>query len=446
MTAVVQSARPRPHVPQLPVPRIRSPRASKPRLMTPSDSTSRNPRVRRLVSPSDARLSPAVPDGPISPDVALSEYSALLMRYETAEILKFPEIYFIGERSRKAENPASNGLNRGFDSADHSYRPQIGDHLAYRYEVLGAFGAGAFGRVVRALDHKTGAVVAVKILINTPQMHDQGKIEAKLLAHLNHVRCSAIVRAYDFFVFRSHICITFEVLGANLYDVLRSANFAPVALPVVRRYAAQLLEALAVCHAAGVVHCDLKPENVLCADDAKSSVKLIDFGSGCFDGNQRFQYIQSRFYRAPEVVLGMWYGPPMDIWSLALIVIELMTGKPLFPADDELELLGMIAEIFGSPPPTFVAAGRRKGDFFDARLTLKPGKNRDRRPGSVSLAKAIGCNDPKLLDFLTKCLAWVPDARLTAEKALEHPWLRSTEVTISGKPTTNLPPVHTVQQ
>jgi dual specificity tyrosine-phosphorylation-regulated kinase 2/3/4 len=276
-------------------------------------------------------------------------------------------------------------------------------------------------------------------------MHDQGKIEAKLLAHLNHVRCSSIVRAYDFFVFRSHICITFEVLGANLYDILKAANFAPMAVPIVRKYAQQLLEALRACHSAGVVHCDLKPENVLCTDDTKSSVKLIDFGSGCFDGNQRFQYIQSRFYRAPEVVLGMWYGPPMDIWSLALIVIELMTGKPLFPADDELELLGMIAEIFGNPPMPFITAGRRKSEFFDQRLNLKVGKGKVRKPGSVGLAKVISCNDPKLIDFLTKCLAWDPEIRLTAEKALEHPWLHSTEVTINAKPTTNLPSVRAVQ-
>jgi dual specificity tyrosine-phosphorylation-regulated kinase 2/3/4 len=445
MTGVIQSARARPQVPQAPAPSIRSPRAGRPRVTTPSESTSRNPRIRRFASPSDSRASAAVPDGPISPDVALSQYGALLTRHEATEILKFPEVYFIGDPARKLEGAPASGLNRGFDHPDHSYRPQIGDHLAYRYEILGAFGAGAFGRVVRALDHKTGAVIAIKVLINTPQMHDQGKIEAKLLAHLNHVRCGSIVRAYDFFVFRSHICITFEVLGANLYDVLKLGGFAPIALPVVRRYALQLLEALRACHAAGVVHCDLKPENVLCTDETKSSVKLIDFGSGCFDGNQRFQYIQSRFYRAPEVVLGMWYGPPMDIWSLALIVVELMTGKPLFPADDELELLAMIAEIFGNPPLAFIAAGRRKGDFFDARLNLKAGKGRARRQGSVSFANVISCSDPKLIDFLAKCLAWEPDARLTAEKGLAHPWLHSTEVTISAKPATNLPSVHAAQ-
>jgi dual specificity tyrosine-phosphorylation-regulated kinase 2/3/4 len=132
----------------------------------------------------------------------------------------------------------------------------------------------------------------------------------------------------------------------------------------------------------------------------------------------------------------------MDIWSLALIVIELMTGKPLFPADTELELLGMIIEIFGNPPLAFIASGRRKSDFFDARLNFK---GKIRRPASVSLATVISCNDPKLIDFLTKCLAWDPDARLTAEKALEHPWLHSTEVTLSAKPATNLPSVRAAQ-
>jgi dual specificity tyrosine-phosphorylation-regulated kinase 2/3/4 len=351
------------------------------------------------------------------------------------EIQDFPEIYFLGDRTRKGDSAPANTLNHGFDHSDHSYRSQIGDHLAYRFEVLGAFGMGAFGRVVRAFDHKTHAVVAVKILVNTPQMHDQGQIEGKLLAHLSNSHCPSIVQAYDFFIFRSHICITFEVLGSNLYDIAKAANFARMPVAVVRRYARQLVGALCACHTAGVVHCDLKPENILCTDDGKSNVKLIDFGSGCFDGEQRFQYIQSRFYRAPEVVLGMWYGPPMDIWSLALILIELMIGRPLFPADDEQELIGMIVEMFGPPPHTFIDSARRKNEFFDREMNLKVWKGIVRRPFSLSLSAALSTDDPLLIQFLTKCLDWDPDRRMTAEQAREHPWLHPKTVTIGGKPT-----------
>jgi dual specificity tyrosine-phosphorylation-regulated kinase 2/3/4 len=411
------------------------------RPVPPSESLPRSPRTYRPLLVPDSGLSGVIPNAPISPGAALSQYASLLTRYETSEIQNFPQIYFLGDRARKFDSPMSGPLSPGFDHSDHSYRTQIGDHLAYRFEVLGTFGAGAFGRVVRAFDHKTRAVVAIKILINTAQMHDQGKIEAKLLAHLNHVRCPSIVRAHDFFVFRSHICITFEVLGGNLYEVAKASNFAPMPVPLVRRYAWQLVEALCACHAAGVVHCDLKPENVLFADEAKSSVKLIDFGSGCFDGDQRFQYIQSRFYRAPEVVLGMWYGPPMDIWSLALILIELMIGRPLFQAEDELELLGMIVEVCGQPPPAFIAAARRKKEFFDAQLNLKVAKGIVRRPSSVSLSVVLACSDPLLIQFLTRCLAWDPAVRITAEEAREHPWLHSKTITITGKTQTSLPSV-----
>jgi dual specificity tyrosine-phosphorylation-regulated kinase 2/3/4 len=195
------------------------------------------------------------------------------------------------------------------------------------------------------------------------------------------------------------------------------------------------VEALVACHKAGVVHCDLKPENVLCVSGSRGSVKLIDFGSGCFDGNQRYQYIQSRFYRAPEVVLGLWYGPPMDIWSLALILIEMMTGKPMFPADDEIDLLGMIVEVFGPPPARVVAGSRRKNEFFDSHMNLVKTKGVIRRPFSVSLSRVIRSNDPLLIDFLTKCLKWDSEVRLTALQALEHPWLKRREPPKPEKPT-----------
>jgi dual specificity tyrosine-phosphorylation-regulated kinase 2/3/4 len=228
--------------------------------------------------------------------------------------------------------------------------------------------------------------------------------------------------------------MTFEILGLDLYEVMKASGFAPFPVAVVRRYAEELLEALSAVHGAGVVHCDVKPENVLCVDGSKGDVKLIDFGSGCFDGNQRYQYIQSRFYRAPEVVLGMWYGPPMDIWSLALIVVEMLTGRPMFPADDEIELIGMIMEVFGPPPAAMVRASRRKNELFDAQLNLAKKHKNVRKPFSVSLPRVVKSADPHLLDFLRKCLAWDPDARPTAQQALQHPWIRVPEKTGSILP------------
>jgi len=86
-----------------------------------------------------------------------------------------------------------------------------------------------------------------------------------------------------------------------------------------------------------IIHCDLKPENILLKDEACRTLKLVDYGSGCFRGEQVYTYVQSRFYRAPEVILRIPYTEKVDIWSFGCILAELYTGEPLFPGNNEQE-------------------------------------------------------------------------------------------------------------
>ena len=389
----------------------------------PPIESARNPRFRNQKS--EAKLSPIVQNAPITPQDAIQMYSSLLTQFEQTEIRSFPAIYFLGDRAKKLEQTTALKRNRGFDNQDNTYRVRVGDHLAYRFEVLSVFGSGAFGQVVKAFDHKEKVPVAIKIIVNTHQMHEQGRVEAQILAKLNRHECTGVVRAFDFFVFRSHICITFEILGKNLYELSEALQFQPMPLNVVRGYGIQMMTALKNLHALGIIHCDVKPENILVLPNDKTSVKLIDFGSGCFLGHQKFEYIQSRFYRAPEVVLGIEYGPPMDIWSIALVLIEMLIGRPLFPADDEMELMEMIIEIFGTPPRSVLKESKRRGEFFDAQMKLKPGKGPRRKPASLALTKALNSRDTYFIDFMSKCLTWDQKVRMTAAEALEHPWLQS---------------------
>lgn len=99
-----------------------------------------------------------------------------------------------------------------------------------------------------------------------------------------------------------------------------------------------------------VIHCDLKPENILFTDDEYRNIKLIDFGASCQDCSTGFFYVQSRYYRAPEIVLGVQYDHAVDMWSLGCIFYELITGKPLFPARDENELLEFFILTLGRVP------------------------------------------------------------------------------------------------
>merc|ERR1719326_227009 len=132
----------------------------------------------------------------------------------------------------------------------------------------------------------------------------------------------------------------------------------------------QLLEAVAYIHSLNLVHCDIKPENILIQSYSQVRVKLIDFGSSCFTTDYLNSYVQSRSYRAPEVILGLPYGPKIDIWSVGCVLAELWTGYVLFQNDSVQSLLARIIGIIGPFPPAMLAGGRFVPNYFtqDGRL------------------------------------------------------------------------------
>ena len=225
------------------------------------------------------------------------------------------------------------------------------------------------------------------------------------------------------FYFRGHLCISTELLGMNLYEFIKSNDFRGFSLKLIRRFTKQLLSSLVLLKGHRVIHCDLKPENVLLAHPIHSEIKVIDFGSSCFENEKVYTYIQSRFYRSPEVILGMTYGLPIDMWSLGCILAELFTGYPIFPGENEQEQLACIMEVFGPPEKHLIEKSTRKKLFFDSlgkpRLTVSS-KGRRRRPSSKSLQQALKCDDDAFLDFITRCLRWDPDRRLKPEEAIHH--------------------------
>jgi dual specificity tyrosine-phosphorylation-regulated kinase 2/3/4 len=96
----------------------------------------------------------------------------------------------------------------------------------------------------------------------------------------------------------------------------------------IRNIAYQMLKSLSFLKKHSIVHCDLKPENILLKNrHSKKDIKVIDFGSACFEKEKLYTYIQSRFYRAPEVILGLGYSPCVDIWSFGCIIAEIYNGK-----------------------------------------------------------------------------------------------------------------------
>lgn len=228
------------------------------------------------------------------------------------------------------------------------------------------------------------------------------------------------------FYFRSHLCISTELLDMNLYEFIKAHAFRGFSVRLIRRFTKQILSSLNLLKQQKVIHCDLKPENILLRHPLHSEIKVIDFGSSCFETEKVYTYIQSRFYRSPEVILGMTYGMPIDMWSVGCILAELYTGVPIFPGENEQEQLACIMEVFGPPEKHLIEKSTRKKLFFDSmgkpRLTVSS-KGRRRRPSSKTLQQVLKCDDEPFLDFLARCLRWDPDRRLKPEDAIRHEFI-----------------------
>lgn len=374
------------------------------------------------------------PAAGLTPSDALRVHFRSLTSYEREEIHQYGTVYFVGERARKIH--AVDGLpsNGGYDDSNSRYLAKKHDHVAYRYEIVSGLGKGAFGDVYRALDHRTNQEVALKIIRNERRFHRQGKVEVKVLDILrsqdtNDDMCC--VHMIDYFIFRGHLCITFEMHHNDLYTELKAGGFSGLDPAHVRDITGNTLQCLGLLAKNNIVHADLKPENMLIESPGSKRVKVIDLGSSCFVHEKVHTYIQSRYYRSPEVMLGLGYSTAIDMWSLGCIMVELTTGSPIFPAKNEHELVTLQTEVLGVPPRYLLDRATRADEFFARSATgYKPlrytdRKGRRRSPGGRTLEDACHSADPRFVDFVARCLTWDPADRMTPDEALSHPYILS---------------------
>ena len=405
----------------------------------------------------DAELIQASQSLPYSPHQVLEtpEFSAFLTGYEKKEINGYPKIYFIGKKGIKKRTPRTptnyaypDGTNLkvyGFDDNSGSYIPVIHDHIAYRYEVLKVIGKGTFGIVLQAYDHGANRDVALKVIRNQARFHTQAKEEIKILTKLLENDPDDkfnVVHMYENFLFRNHPCIVFELLSLNLFELSKKNSFNGFTLSLIKRFTFAIVKCLYALSKYDIIHCDLKPENILLKVSNRSGIKVIDFGSSCFSNKRVHSYIQSRYYRSPEVILGGKYGPPIDMWSLGCILAELYQGRPLLDGENEGDQLACMIELLGCPPADFLESCKasKVRQFFDSadkpiyctryrEKGLVPvyecgksprGKIRQ-TPGKRDLLPM--CQDIQFIRFVRECLVWDPSDRMTPVDALKHPWL-----------------------
>lgn len=241
----------------------------------------------------------------------------------------------------------------------------IGQHGSFigndrRYIVKQKLGSGSFGVVVEAFDTQTETDVAIKVVRARSGFTIQAQSEIallKLVKRQDPTGSGHVVSMLDHFQWQGHQCIVFELLTMNLFQVLQHTKGQGLSLNLTRKIAKQLLETLQVLgrRDIDVVHCDLKPENIALVRSGHAALKVLDLGSSCRNTEKAFTYIQSRFYRSPEILLGLPYDQRIDMWSLGCILAELHTGNPLFFGYDSPSQLTAIVNRMGMVPSAMLA-------------------------------------------------------------------------------------------
>lgn len=308
--------------------------------------------------------------------------------------------------------------------------------------------------------------MAIKVVRSIKKYRDAAEIEADILNDLydrQKERCGDserryVVTMYSHFNYHGHYCLVFERLGMSLYEFIKRNDYRGFPMEIVRRISFQLVSALRFIHSCGLIHTDLKLENILLVDSAsqvsthpsyfdrthkdsssrksadyvlplRTDIKLIDFGSATYDNDRhKSRIISTRQYRGPEVTLELGWSYPSDIWSAGCIVSEIYTGELLFPTHDNLEHLVMMDKITQSSFPLCMiddSPVRQKFFHSDGALYVEALDDKMRRyvrNEIVSLPELLSREGKRsgLLDLLQRLLALNPDDRLTASQAMRH--------------------------
>ncbi|XP_009390864.2 uncharacterized protein LOC103977151 [Musa acuminata AAA Group] len=322
----------------------------------------------------------------------------------------------------------------GFEE-DKNFHVVPNSVIAGRYHVTEYLGSAAFSKAIQAHDLHTGMDVCVKIIKNNKDFFDQSLDEIKLLKFVNKNDPADkyhILRLYDYFYYREHLLIVCELLKANLYEFHKfnreSGGEVYFTMPRLQSITIQCLEALRFLHGLGLIHCDLKPENILVKSYSRCEVKVIDLGSSCFETDHLCSYVQSRSYRAPEVILGLPYDKKIDIWSLGCILAELCTGNVLFQNDSPATLLARVIGIIGPIDRGLLAKGRDTYKYFTKNHMLYERNQETNRleyliPKKTSVRHRLPMGDQGFIDFIAYLLEVNPKKRPSASEALRHPWL-----------------------
>jgi len=315
-----------------------------------------------------------------------------------------------------------------------------------RYRLQKRIGKGTFSKVFAALDLRTNNWVALKIVRNTDKYQMAAKVELHILNLIlaKDQECTSnCIHLLDQFEFNGHPCFVFDLLGRNLYAFLHANRYMPFALSHVKSFVRQILVGVSFLHDKHIIFTDLKPENIVFVFDKTvkkqihdmmveiprdTRIRLIDFGSALYADRLHTHLVQTRHYRAPEVILGIPWHKPIDVWSIGCIIIELITGRMVFNTHDSVDHLNQMTRLIGQIPDLLKKKASNYEELFDKEGELKLSTARISPTQCLELPEyfeELIKMHPELgllHDLCAKMLRWEPKERISADSALKHPY------------------------
>ncbi|KAM9778138.1 homeodomain-interacting protein kinase 2-like [Syngnathus typhle] len=324
-----------------------------------------------------------------------------------------------------------------------------GSTLGHSYKVEDFLGEGSFGIVAKCRCAKTGKMSAIKVSKNHPKVLHQAREEIAVLKQLQRLdpdRCH-IVRWTDFFFDKYLICLNFELLDQSLNEFQQEQNLPTLSICQIARILYQMATALRHLSDGRIVHTDIKTDNIMVVDRRRLPLnfKLIDFGLA---KNVRDlkpgDYVQTSWYRAPEVVLGAPLNEAMDMWSLGIVAVKLATGYHLYPGDSDYDSLAYMIQTQGQLSKSMLDRGLRTGAYFKRQI-MAPQGWKLKTPKEMGYDSAVQVRPLNLksleeievvqktgeerkrclfIDLVTKMLQLDPDLRIKPVDFLRHSFFK----------------------
>jgi serine/threonine protein kinase len=293
-----------------------------------------------------------------------------------------------------------------------------------RYEVLemALLGEGTYGKVYKAKCVSSGRAVALKKMKLDSEEEGVPSTAIREIALLKELSHENVVELLDVFCSTSKLILVFEFVENDLKKYMRGCG-RHLEPHIIKSLSYQLCRGTEFCHANRVLHRDLKPQNLLI--DTKLRLKIADFGLARAYSVPVPKYtheVVTVWYRPLEILLGSsLYSCPVDLWSVGCIIAEMATGQPLFSGDSEIDTIFKIFQKLGTPTSEQWPGVNELPEFKPTFPKWKPKGWENIRNTKVQVG-APG------IDLLEKCMIYDPRKRLSARRALQHPYFFDVDV------------------